>query len=187
MIVRPLPPPSKPRLCTLPSPVCVPFCCSSHVASLRTFLKTSGVHYSNKTALLATGLTCTSAHHCAQNVGNILRDNPTVRAPAITTTLQQHPLAAGLHPPPCIAEARACCSISPRTGATRVSLPHHMRLQPTATYHHSFPSNGDDCSPVTATKTASLRVAQSSMCALLLQLPCGQPAHLPQKRSFSLH
>ena len=71
-----------------------------------------------------------------------------------------------------IAEACAYCSISPHTCATRVCMPHHMLLQPTVTHLHLFPSYGDECSHV-------------QMCGPLLQLTCGQHAHLPQKWAFT--
>ena len=187
MTVRPLRPSSKPRLCTLPSPVCVPCCCSSHVASLRTFLKTSRFHYSNKNNALGPN---THLHErpppCAKCLKHFERQSNrpcTCDHNHSPATSPGRRITSG----PCIAEACACCSVSPHPSATHVSLPHHMRLQPTVTYHHSFPSKGDDCSPIAATfKTASFHVVHSSMCALLLQLPFGQPAHLPQNQWCSL-
>ena len=76
---------------------CVAPCCSSLVANMRTFLKNGRLHHSNKTTLLATKITCTIIHHCAQNVCHICREYSITDAPTSTTTLQQRHVAHTPH------------------------------------------------------------------------------------------
>ena len=70
---------------------------SSRVARLLTFLQRGRLGYSKQIALLATILTCRSAHRCAQNVYHIYRETSITHAPAITTTTRQNVRCAGLH------------------------------------------------------------------------------------------